>query len=134
MDACLWAVGAFLALRGETRLWRYLHGEIDFHAALKQTAKTNLLLAGLSTGRYVLCFDNFHVAGQIPELTEFFRSILKRAPGLPAALRTGAGFNANHTWSQTDRSGGDPGRDRPRYEPLPQCWAPGILGWPLPEQ
>jgi serine/threonine protein kinase/tetratricopeptide (TPR) repeat protein len=89
-DALYWALGAFLENRGEPSLARYLRGEIGAQKPLERTAKLNLLIAALATGRYVLCFDDFHIVKDTPDITYIFKVIRQRfvelKQPLPASL------------------------------------------------
>ncbi len=77
-DALFWALAAFLESRGQPDLWRYLNGEIGAQRPLDSTVRLNLLLAGMASGRYVLCFDDFQVVGGVPEITHVFHLIQQR--------------------------------------------------------
>jgi len=77
-DALYWAVAAFLNNRGDSSLWRFLKGAVDAEKPLEHTARLNLLLAGLAPGSYVLCFDDFHLVADVPEIVHIFRQIRHR--------------------------------------------------------
>ncbi|HET7090978.1 MAG TPA: protein kinase, partial [Anaerolineae bacterium] len=77
-DALYWAVAAFLNNRGDSSLWRFLKGAVDAEKPLEQTARLNLLLSGLASGSYVLCFDDFHLVADVPEIVHVFKLIRHR--------------------------------------------------------
>ena len=77
-DALYWAVAAFLNNRGDSSLWRFLRGAVDAEKPLEQTARLNLLLSGLASGSYVLCFDDFHLVADVPEIVHVFKLIRHR--------------------------------------------------------
>ena len=61
------------------RAWRkYLRGEIGAQKPLERMAKLNLLIAALSTGNYVLCFDDVQIAQDVPDIAYFFKLIRQR--------------------------------------------------------
>jgi tetratricopeptide (TPR) repeat protein len=78
VDALYWALAAFLENRGQGSLAHYLRGEIGAQKPLERMAKLNLLIAALAGGDYVLCFDDFHIAADSPEVAYFFRQIRQR--------------------------------------------------------
>jgi tetratricopeptide (TPR) repeat protein len=77
-DALYWAIATFLENRGEGSLARYLRGEIGAQKPLERTARLNLLVAALASGDYVLCFDDFQIAADAPEVAYFFKQIRQR--------------------------------------------------------
>ncbi|HTP10478.1 MAG TPA: protein kinase, partial [Anaerolineae bacterium] len=77
-DALYWAVATFLENRGEASLAHYLRGEIGAQRPLERTARLNLLVAALTGGDYVLCFDDFQIAAEVPEVAYFFNQIRHR--------------------------------------------------------
>lgn len=77
-DALYWALATFLDNRGEPSLARYLRGEIGAQKPLERMAKLNLLSAALSTGQYVLCFDDVQIAQDAPDIAYFFKMIRQR--------------------------------------------------------
>ena len=77
-DALYWALGAFLDNRGEPSLAHYLRGEVGAQRPLERTAKLNLLIAALTTGNYVLCFDDFHIVKDTPDIAYIFKVIRQR--------------------------------------------------------
>jgi tetratricopeptide (TPR) repeat protein/tRNA A-37 threonylcarbamoyl transferase component Bud32 len=78
VDALYWALAACLENRGETSLAHYLRGEIGAQKPLERTARLNLLIAALAHGDYVLCFDDFQIAAEAPEVAYFFKQIRQR--------------------------------------------------------
>ena len=85
-DAMFWALAAFLERRGDAELWRYLAGEIAAEKPLDRTVRVNLLLSGLSSGDYVLCFDDFQVVKEAPEVIYFFKLIHQRLVNLQQSI------------------------------------------------
>jgi tetratricopeptide (TPR) repeat protein len=85
-EALLWSLAAFLDSQGHPHLWRYLKGEIDTQKPLETTVKLNLLLAGLASGDYVLCFDDFHKVKDAPDILHFFSLLRQRFIGQRQAL------------------------------------------------
>ncbi len=91
-DALFWALAAFLEGHGEPNLWRYLQGEIGAQKPLERTVKVNLLLSGLASGDYVLCFDDFQVVNTAPDVAYVFKLIqqrfvdLRQAAPMPARI------------------------------------------------
>jgi serine/threonine protein kinase/ATP/maltotriose-dependent transcriptional regulator MalT len=77
-DALYWALGAFLDNRGEPSLAKYLRGEIGAQRPLERTAKLNLLIAALSAGDYVLCFDDLQIVKDAPDIAYIFKVIRQR--------------------------------------------------------
>ncbi len=77
-EALYWALATFLDNRGEPSLAKYLRGEIGAQKPLERMAKLNLLLAALSTGHYVLCFDDVQIAQDVPDIAYFFKLIRQR--------------------------------------------------------
>ncbi len=77
-DALYWALATFLDNRGEPSLAKYLRGEIGAQKPLERMAKLNLLSAALSTGDYVLCFDDVQIAQDVPDIAYFFKLIRQR--------------------------------------------------------
>jgi tetratricopeptide (TPR) repeat protein/tRNA A-37 threonylcarbamoyl transferase component Bud32 len=77
-DALYWAIATFLENRGEASLAHYLRGEIGAQKPLERTARLNLLIAALAGGDYVLCFDDFQIAIDAPEVVYFFAQIRQR--------------------------------------------------------
>ncbi len=77
-DALYWALGSFLDNRGEPSLAKYLRGEIGAQRPLERTAKLNLLIAALSTGNYVLCFDDLQIVKDVPDIAYIFKVIRQR--------------------------------------------------------
>jgi tetratricopeptide (TPR) repeat protein len=77
-DALYWALATFLDNRGEPSLAKYLRGEIGAQKPLERMAKLNLLLAALSTGHYILCFDDVQIAQDVPDIAYFFKLIRQR--------------------------------------------------------
>jgi tetratricopeptide (TPR) repeat protein/tRNA A-37 threonylcarbamoyl transferase component Bud32 len=77
-DALYWAIAAFLENRGNVSLAHYLRGEIGAQKPLERTARLNLLIAALAGGDYVLCFDDFQIAADAPEVAYFFQQIRQR--------------------------------------------------------
>ncbi len=77
-DALYWALASFLDSRGEPNLWTYLQGEIGAQQPLERMAKLNLLMASLASGDHVLCFDDFQVAAQLPDIAYIFTTIRQR--------------------------------------------------------
>ena len=77
-DALYWALGSFLDNRGEPSLAQYLRGEIGAQRPLERTAKLNLLIAALSTGDYVLCFDDMQIVKDVPDIAYLFKVIRQR--------------------------------------------------------
>ncbi len=77
-DALYWAIATFLENRGEGSLARYLRGEIGAQKPLERMARLNLLITALAHGSYVLCFDDFQVAADAPEVAYFFNQIRQR--------------------------------------------------------
>lgn len=84
--ALYWALAAFLDNRGEPGLAKYLRGELGAPKPLERQAKLNLLIAALSTGRYVLCFDDVQLAKDAPDIAYFFKTIHQRLVELKQAL------------------------------------------------
>ncbi len=78
VDALYWAIATFLENRGEASLARYLRGEIGAQKPLERLARLNLLIAALAGGDYVLCFDDFQIAANAPEVEYFFKQIRQR--------------------------------------------------------
>ena len=85
-DALYWALASFLDNRGEPSLGKYLRGEIGAQKPLEQMAKINLLMAALATGRYVLCFDDFQIVKDVPEIAYIFKVIRQRFVELKQSL------------------------------------------------
>jgi tetratricopeptide (TPR) repeat protein len=77
-DALYWAIAAFLENRGVASLAHYLRGEIGAQKPLERTARLNLLIAALAGGDYVMCFDDFQIAADAPEVAYFFQQIRQR--------------------------------------------------------
>jgi serine/threonine protein kinase/tetratricopeptide (TPR) repeat protein len=77
-DALYWALGSFLDNRGEPSLAKYLRGEIGAQRPLERTAKLNLLIAALSTGDYLLCFDDLQIVKDVPDIAYIFKVIRQR--------------------------------------------------------
>jgi tetratricopeptide (TPR) repeat protein len=77
-DALYWAVATFLENRGEASLAHYLRGEIGAQKPLERTARLNLLISALAGGDYVLCFDDFQIAADAPEVAYIFEQIRQR--------------------------------------------------------
>ncbi len=77
-DALYWALATFLDNRGEPSLAKYLRGEIGAQKPLERMAKLNLLSAALSTGDYVLCFDDVQIAQDVPDIAYFFKLLRQR--------------------------------------------------------
>ncbi len=85
-DALFWALASFLDNRGEPSLGKYLRGEIGAQKPLEQMAKLNLLMAALATGQYVLCFDDFQIVKDVPEIAYIFKMIRQRFVELKQSL------------------------------------------------
>jgi len=79
-EALLWALAAFLENQECPNLWRYLQGEIDARVPMETTVKLNLLLAGLSSGDYVLCFDDLQEVKHAPGIFDFFKRLQQARP------------------------------------------------------
>jgi tetratricopeptide (TPR) repeat protein/tRNA A-37 threonylcarbamoyl transferase component Bud32 len=77
-EALFWALATFLENRGEGSLARYLRGEIGAQKPLERTARLNLLISALATNDYVLCFDDFQIAADAPDVAHFFTQIRQR--------------------------------------------------------
>ncbi len=77
-EALFRALAAFLDLRGYPDLWGFLEGEIGTGKPLDSDAKLNLLRAGLSSGDYLLCFDDFQVVKDVSDIVHFFRIVEQR--------------------------------------------------------
>jgi tetratricopeptide (TPR) repeat protein/tRNA A-37 threonylcarbamoyl transferase component Bud32 len=77
-DALYWAIATFLENRGEGSLARYLRGEIGAQKPLERLARLNLLITALANGNYVLCFDDFQIVADAPEVAYFFDQIRQR--------------------------------------------------------
>ncbi len=77
-DALYWALATFLENRGETSLAHYLRGEIGAQKPLEHMARLNLLITALAHSDYVLCFDDFQIASDVPDVAYFFRQIRQR--------------------------------------------------------
>ena len=77
-DALFWALAVFLDSHGDSDLWRYLRGEIDAQKALDRTVRLNLLLSGLASGEYVLCFDDVQIVGDVPDIAHVFELLRQR--------------------------------------------------------
>ncbi|HTP09237.1 MAG TPA: protein kinase, partial [Anaerolineae bacterium] len=84
--ALYWALAAFLDNRGEPGLAKYLRGEIGAQKPLERQAKLNLLIAALSNGHYVFCFDDVQLAKDAPDIAYFFKTIHQRLVELNQAL------------------------------------------------
>jgi tetratricopeptide (TPR) repeat protein len=80
-EALFWALAAFLESRKQPDLWRYLQGEIGSQKPLGETVKLNLFLSGLASGDYLLCFDDFQVVKDAPDVAHFFKLIHQRFVG-----------------------------------------------------
>lgn len=80
-EALFWALAAFLKSRGKPDLWRYLRGEIDVHKSLEATVKLNLFFSSLSSGDYLLCFDDVQVVKDVSDIAELFKVIQKQFIG-----------------------------------------------------
>ncbi|HZY43130.1 MAG TPA: serine/threonine-protein kinase, partial [Anaerolineae bacterium] len=78
VDALLWALGAFFESHGDHNLWRYLNNEPESQKPLDRTVRMNLLLAGLTANRYVLCFDDLQIVERVPEIAYVFKLIRQR--------------------------------------------------------
>jgi serine/threonine protein kinase/tetratricopeptide (TPR) repeat protein len=78
IDALFWALAAFLESHGDHNLWRYLNSEPESQKPLDRTVRMNLLLSGLATGQYVLCFDDLNVIGRAPETAYVFKTMRQR--------------------------------------------------------
>ncbi len=85
-DALYWALASFLDNRGEPSLGKYLRGEVGAQKPLEQMAKLNLLMAALATGQYVLCFDDFQIVKDVPEIGYVFKVIRQRFVELKQTL------------------------------------------------
>jgi tetratricopeptide (TPR) repeat protein len=80
------ALGAFLDLQGHPSLWKHLEGEINAEKPLEAQIKLNLLLSSLSSGDYILCFDDFHHVKDARDVVQFFEQILRQYQGRLKAL------------------------------------------------
>ena len=80
------ALAAFLAAHGQISLEQYLDGEISTQKPLDLTAKLNLFIAGLTSGDYILCFDDFHLVKDAADIADLFSEIRDRYPGARAPL------------------------------------------------
>jgi tetratricopeptide (TPR) repeat protein len=85
-EALLRALAVFLTMHGQPDLGRYLDGEIKVQKPLDLTAKLNLFIAGLASGDYLLCFDDFHLIKERPDIALLFKQIRDRYPGPGAPL------------------------------------------------
>jgi tetratricopeptide (TPR) repeat protein len=85
-EALFWALAAFLENDGKPDLLRYLKGEISAGKPLRADAKLSLLLASLTSGNYLLCFDDFQEVKDAEDVLHFFSLIQRRFRGRPQAL------------------------------------------------
>lgn len=86
LEAVFQALAVFLESQGRPRLLQYVRGEIDSHKPLEMNAKMHLLLAGLASGDYVLCFDDIQEVKDAPDVLHFFELLGKRSRGRQQAL------------------------------------------------
>jgi tetratricopeptide (TPR) repeat protein len=85
-EALLRALAVFLKSHGQPDLAQYLDGEISTQKPLDLTARLNLFIAGLGSGDYLLCFDDFHLVKEHPDIGLLFKQIRDRYPGPRAPL------------------------------------------------
>ena len=85
-EALLRGLAVFLKGHGQPDLARYLDGEINTQKPLDLTAKLNLFITGLGSGDYLLCFDDFHLVKDHPDIALLFKQIRDRYPGPRAPL------------------------------------------------
>jgi ATP/maltotriose-dependent transcriptional regulator MalT len=75
VNSVLWALAAFLARQGNSRLWRFLKLSGEEITPRPASLKISYLLSSLETGQYVLCFDDFHVVNDDARLRSLFEEL-----------------------------------------------------------
>ena len=62
-----------------SRVWRTICAARSAHRGRwNARRKLNLLIAALASGDYVLCFDDFQIAADVPDIAYIFKQIRQR--------------------------------------------------------